>query len=116
MGAFGRIASKTELPPDRLLVACVKKSCELIASGAPRIPPGTRKPRPALRVPTDLAKALRGDAKARRVFENFSPSHRRDYIEWISEAKRPETRATRLATTLEWLREGKSRNWKYERR
>ena len=54
------------------------------------------------------------DAKARATYEAFPPSHKREYVEWITEAKQPETRARRLATTLEWLAQGKSRNWKYE--
>ena len=76
-----------------------------------------RKPRPRaakpVTVPEDLASALRRSRKARDAFESFSPSHRREYIEWITEAKRAETRERRLATTIEWLEEGKPRHWKY---
>jgi uncharacterized protein YdeI (YjbR/CyaY-like superfamily) len=67
----------------------------------------------AVTVPADLAAALRRNRKARASFEAFSPSHRREYIEWITEAKREETREKRLATTIEWLEEGKPRHWKY---
>jgi uncharacterized protein YdeI (YjbR/CyaY-like superfamily) len=72
-----------------------------------------RPPRKAIPVPEDLAKALRRNAKARATWEGFSPSHRREYLEWITGAKTAPTRARRLATTLEWVAEGKSRNWKY---
>ena len=65
-------------------------------------------------VPDDLAKALAKSAKARKTFESFPPSARRDYVNWIEDAKRPATREKRLATTVEWLAEGKRRNWKYE--
>ena len=69
-------------------------------------------------MPADLAAALagRGQARARATWEKLAPSHRREYLEWITEAKTAPTRARRLATTLEWLAEGKSRNWKYERK
>ena len=70
-------------------------------------------PRPAPTVPTDLAAALRGNAAARATFEGFPPSHQREYVEWLDEAKRGETRAKRLAQAIEWLAEGKQRNWKY---
>ena len=64
-------------------------------------------------MPDDLAAVLKKNAKARKTFEDFSPSHRREYIEWITEAKREETRKQRLATAVKWLTEGKARNWKY---
>jgi uncharacterized protein YdeI (YjbR/CyaY-like superfamily) len=66
-------------------------------------------------VPPDLAAALKlkKNAKAAAAFQALSPSHRREYVEWIAEAKRDETRARRVATTVAWLTEGKSRNWKY---
>jgi uncharacterized protein YdeI (YjbR/CyaY-like superfamily) len=60
-----------------------------------------------------LKSALKKNAKAAATFEKFSPSHRREYIEWITEAKRDETRQKRLDTTIAWLTEGKARNWKY---
>ena len=66
-------------------------------------------------VPDYFMAALKKDKKALTTFENFSYSHRKEYVEWITEAKREETRAKRIATTLEWLAKGKSRNWKYER-
>lgn len=114
MGQFGRIASLADLPPKRTLAALVKKAAALNEAGA-KLPTRTRdgKPKPPVEVPDDLAAALARNRKARATFEAFSPSHRREYVEWITEAKREETRAKRLATTLEWLAEGKVRNWKY---
>ena len=67
-------------------------------------------------MPADLASALKNHTKAREAFTDFSPSHRNEYIRWITEAKGAETRARRVAQTIEWVAEGKSRNWKYERR
>ncbi len=68
-----------------------------------------------MKVPQDVAAALARNAKARATFEGLSPSKRRDYVEWIVEAKGAETRARRLAQAVAWMAEGKSRNWKYER-
>ena len=113
MGQFGRIASLEDLPADRTVVALVKKAAKLNASGA-KVPRPRKHPTPALAPPPDLAAALKKNAKARATFEAFPPSHRREYVEWIVEAKTDATRAKRLATTLEWLAEGKSRHWKYQ--
>ncbi len=73
-----------------------------------------RQPRQALETPAELAAALALDERARATFDAFPPSCRRDYCEWIGEAKRPETRVRRVAEAIGWLREGKRRNWKYE--
>ncbi|MEY2527993.1 MAG: hypothetical protein QOJ05_83, partial [Verrucomicrobiota bacterium] len=64
-------------------------------------------------VPDYFTAALKKNAKARKTFEDFSPSHRREYVEWVGEAKREETRQQRLAKSIEWLSEGKPRHWKY---
>ena len=111
MGALGRITSLKDLPKDPALRRYLRHAMKLIDAGAPAR--ARAKPRPALPVPRDLAAALKKNRAARTTFENFSPSHRREYIEWIIDAKRDETRRKRLATTLEWLTAGKPRNWKY---
>jgi uncharacterized protein YdeI (YjbR/CyaY-like superfamily) len=118
LARLGRITSAKELPPKKVLAGLVKHAMELNDAGVKPEWMAKRKgqkPRPELPVPDDLAAALRqrGNAKARAMFEEFSPSHRREYIEWITEAKREETRAKRVAQTLEWLAAGKPRNWKY---
>jgi uncharacterized protein YdeI (YjbR/CyaY-like superfamily) len=86
---------------------------KLNEEGAKRIPRKKGPPKKALPVPKDLALALGRDAKAKATFDAFSPSNKREYIEWITGAKAAATRERRLATTLEWLAEGKPRNWKY---
>jgi uncharacterized protein YdeI (YjbR/CyaY-like superfamily) len=116
MGQFGRIARLDDLPSRRALGTLVKKAMGLTDAGVTRAPMRRGAPRPTAQAPDDLVAALAKHRKARETFERFSNSQRRDYIEWISEAKREATRAQRLATTLEWLAEGKSRNWKYETR
>ena len=116
MGQFGRITSVSELPDERTLVDYVRKAAKLNESGVKKPGRSLGKKRPPLRVPADVAAALKKNAKARETFENFSPTNRRDYIEWISEAKRENTRAERLRTAIDWMAQGKPRNWKYMRR
>lgn len=113
MGQFGRLTSLAELPGKRALSGYVRQAMKLIDEGATR--PSTRKAasRPPLPTPEDLAGALANNRKAKATFDGFPPSHRREYIEWITEAKRDETRQRRLAQAIEWLAEGKPRNWKY---
>jgi uncharacterized protein YdeI (YjbR/CyaY-like superfamily) len=115
MGQFGRITSKDDLPSKATLVRLLRAAARKNEAGGnePRRPARAR--RPEAKVPADLAAALRKDARARATFEAFSPSRRRDYVEWIVEAKAKETRARRLAQAIAWMAEGKARNWKYER-
>lgn len=114
MGSLGRIASLDDLPSDRAMLRYIRKAAVLNESDAPARPRPAKRPAAPLAVPGDLAAALKTNKAAAATFEKFSPNARKEYIEWITEAKRDETRQKRLATTLEWLAEGKSRNWKYE--
>jgi uncharacterized protein YdeI (YjbR/CyaY-like superfamily) len=114
MGQFGRIKSPDDLPPDAELDRLIREASELAKSApAPRKPKHAPKPTPKMH--PELATALDKAPKAKAAFDNFAPSHRREYLEWIAEAKRDETRQKRIATTIEWLTEGKKRNWQYER-
>jgi len=113
MGSFGRLTRLEDLPAESTLRRYVRAAVKLADSGAPARPRPVAKKKTAT-VPADLASALRRNAAAARTFSDFSPSHRREYAEWIEEAKRPETRQKRVATTVAWLAEGKSRNWRYE--
>lgn len=112
MGQLGRIRSLRDLPPKKTLGAWIRKGMALNEQGV-KVPRAAKPKKPAVKVPADLRKALDGNAKARDTFAGFSPSHRREYVEWIEDAKRPPTRAKRVATAVEWLAEGKARNWKY---
>ena len=114
MGQFGRITRLSDLPKDAALKALVKKAAALNASGVKSARGASPGPRPIV-VPDDLAAALTENAQARVAFETFSPTHKREYIDWITGAKRDETRATRLATALEWMAEGKSKEWRYQK-
>jgi uncharacterized protein YdeI (YjbR/CyaY-like superfamily) len=114
MGSFGKLTSLKDLPPKKELVALIHKAMRLNEEGVKT--PGVRKsstPKPPPVAPDDLAAALKKNRQARTTFEGFSPSQQRDYVDWITEAKRDETRQKRLAQAIEWLAEGKPRNWKY---
>jgi uncharacterized protein YdeI (YjbR/CyaY-like superfamily) len=114
MGSFGCIRSMADLPSEKTLIGYVKKAAALNDDGV-KVPGRTKpKKRKPLATPADLTAALKKSAKARKTFEDFSPSHRREYIEWITEAKREETRKERLGKAMKWLAEGKARNWKYQ--
>jgi uncharacterized protein YdeI (YjbR/CyaY-like superfamily) len=114
MGSFGRLTSLADLPPDTELAAMVRKACALIDAGVAPKHMTERKPRAELPVPPALQAALAANPKAQAAWTAFAPSHRREYCEWVGEAKREATVATRVAQTVEWLTEGRKRNWKYE--
>lgn len=113
MGSFGCIKSLADLPNEKTLIGYVKKAAALNEAGSKA--PGRTQPkkRAPIPVPEYFAAALKKNAKAHTTFESFPPSHRREYLEWITEAKREETRKERVAKTIKWLSEGKPRNWKY---
>jgi len=116
MGQFGRIATLADLPPARELEALVERAVALIEGGTrPARARKTAGAKPAPEPPPDLTAAWRRNAAARRGYAALPPSHQREYVDWITEAKRAPTRARRVAQAIEWLAEGKSRNWKYER-
>ena len=113
MGQFGRITTLDDLPAKAELGRLVKQAAAQIDAGGPPPKPKSA-PKPPPRAPEDLAAALRRNAKARKVFEAFTPGQQREYIDWVVEAKRAETREKRLAQAVEWMEEGKVRNWKYQ--
>ena len=115
MGQFGRITSLRDLPPRTKLAGYVKQAMQLNAEGV-KAPARARPATPrTVEVPGYLAEALAADKAARATFDAFTPGKRREYVEWLQEAKTDATRERRLAQALEWLAEGKTRNWKYEK-
>ena len=113
MGNFGRLTSVKDLPGKRELTALIKKAMRLNDEGV--VVPRPKKPaRPAAAVPRELTAALSRNKAAAAQFKAFSRSHRREYVEWIDEARREETKAKRVAQAVEWIAEGKGRNWKYQ--
>lgn len=117
MGQLGRLTSLADLPPKKTLVGYLKSATALREAppAAKQAAAKKKVPKPPVVVPPWLAAALERDPKARATFDAFPPSHRREYVEWLVEAKTEATREKRLATALEWLAEGKARNWKYEK-
>src|SRR5689334_7816605 len=109
-----RITNVGELPSDKILLGYIKEAARLNAEGV-KIPKAKSGPRKDLIVPGDLISALKKNKKALSTFEEFSYSHKKEYVEWITEARREETRTQRLATAVAWIAEGKARNWKYQR-
>jgi uncharacterized protein YdeI (YjbR/CyaY-like superfamily) len=116
MGHFGQIKSLKDLPSDKVLLKYIKEAVRLNDEGLKVKPKPVPKVKKKLVIPPDLKKALNADKKALQSFEAFNYSQKKDYIEWITEAKAKETRQRRLTTAIEWIGEGKSRNWKYERK
>jgi uncharacterized protein YdeI (YjbR/CyaY-like superfamily) len=119
MGTLGRITRVEDLPAAGELLRWIEQAAALIESGQYTSPIAARhkvvKPdKPPLRTPADFASALKKSKKAAAVFAAFSPSCKREYVEWIVDAKRAETRAKRIATAVEWIGEGKQRQWKYQ--
>jgi uncharacterized protein YdeI (YjbR/CyaY-like superfamily) len=120
-GALSRITSVADLPGDKKMLGWIRQAAALVDSGQHTSPIAARSklvnaPKPDLETPAEFGAALKKNKKATAVFAAFSPSCKREYIEWIAEAKRPETRDQRIATALEWIAEGKQRNWKYQTR
>jgi uncharacterized protein YdeI (YjbR/CyaY-like superfamily) len=117
MGTFGKIASLKDLPAEKVLLGYFKQAAGFVTSGE-RTTSLVRKPKRAVKappeVPAELAAALKKNKLAAKVFEGFSPSCKREYVDWVAEAKRDETKQKRVAQAVEWMAEGKSRNWKYE--
>lgn len=116
MGQYGKIRARTDLPSDQTIVTALLAAKDRIDSTGTALKIGS-KPKVAkaeIPMPDDFAAELDRLQGARTKFDAFAPSHRREYLEWIVEAKRPETRAKRIAEASEWIAEGKKRNWKYE--
>lgn len=115
MGQYGKITAIDDLPPERELIASLHAARDrVVQQGSATRGRSRAAPKPEIPVPDYFAAALAANPKAKAAFEAFAPSHRREYLEWITEAKRDDTRARRMATALEWLAEGRKRNWKYE--
>jgi len=114
MGLFGRLKSVRDLPSKKVLTSYVKKAMALNDEGV-TVPKRKPAAKSAVAVPPELAVALAKNRKARDSFDAFPPGQRREYCDWIAEAKREETKAARVKQAIEWMAEGKTRNWKYQR-
>jgi uncharacterized protein YdeI (YjbR/CyaY-like superfamily) len=115
-GNFGRITSIADLPAEEVLIAYIHRAITLNLDGTKK---SVTKVKPAaggieMEVPPYLTDLLKADPQAKANFEKFSPSQRKEYIVWFEEAKTETTRAKRVSEGMEWIREGKSRHWKYK--
>jgi uncharacterized protein YdeI (YjbR/CyaY-like superfamily) len=115
MGSLGRITSMKDLPSDKIILGFIKLAKKLNDDDV-KLPARKKITKKELLIPDWFIKTLKKNKKAYLNFEAFSPSHKREYVEWVTEAKTDETRNKRMTTTLEWLEEGKARNWKYARK
>ena len=115
MGHLGKITSLKDLPPDKKITAWIKEAMKLNDDDI-KLPERKKTDlKKDVQIPAELQKALDSNTNAATKFNGLSPSHKREYIEWINEAKTEATKAKRIDTTIEWVSEGKSRNWKYMR-
>jgi uncharacterized protein YdeI (YjbR/CyaY-like superfamily) len=115
MGNLGRITSLSDLPPDMVLIYFIKEASRLNDEGI-KLPAAPKKDKGELVIPGYLAEGLKMNAAAQASFSKFSQTNKREYVDWLIEAKTEETRARRLETAMEWIAEGKIRNWKYIRK
>ena len=113
MGQFGKLTSVNELPGNAELDALIRQAAEL-AKTAPAPRKVKHEPKPPAELHPEFAKALAASPKAQATLDGFPPSARREYLDWVAEAKQDKTRAKRIADAVEWLSEGKRRHWKYE--
>lgn len=115
MGDYGKIAALTELPTDAVLEDRVREAAQRVAQSGPALKPGLKKPPKAeIAMPDDFAAALAATPQAQATMSGLTAAQRRDYLEWITRAKQVATQEKRIAQAVEWLAEGKKRNWKYE--
>jgi len=115
MGKLGKITSLKDLPSDKAMLGYIKQAVAFVEDGGKTMQRKPKEAKPEAEVPAELTAALKKNKGASATFKAFSPSCRREYVEWIAEAKRPETRDKRVVQAVEWMAEGKARNWKYEK-
>jgi hypothetical protein len=113
MGQYGKITSVADLPGEKKLIAIIKAAAKLNDEGTKM--PRPVKAKPPLKAPAYFMAAVKRNKKALATYEGFSPSQKREYVEWVTEAKTTATRDQRLATSVDWMSQGKMRNWKYVR-
>jgi uncharacterized protein YdeI (YjbR/CyaY-like superfamily) len=119
MGSLGRLTRVEDLPAHKQMLSLLRQATAFVDSGQYTSPIAARNkvvkaPKAPVEEPPEFAKALKANKKAAAAYAAFSPSCKREYIEWIADAKRAETRDKRIATAIEWISEGKQRNWKYQ--
>jgi uncharacterized protein YdeI (YjbR/CyaY-like superfamily) len=112
MGHFGKIKNVNDLPANKILLAYLKEAVQLNEDGI-KLPPKKISKIKMVQAPSDLKKALAKNKAAAETYESFSNSNKKDYVDWLEEAKTDSTRTKRLEQAVLWMAEGKVRNWKY---
>ena len=115
MGHAGKIKSLADLPPDKVIIGWIKEAVKINDEGI-KLPLRKKTDLKELVIPEYFTKAISKNKKALVAFEKFSPSHKKEYVQWVTEAKAEETRNRRIDKAIEMIAEGKGRNWKYERK
>ena len=115
MGNFGRIMKLKDLPSDKIISNYIKEAVRLNDENIKLPQTAISKKKAELKVPDYFKKVLNKNSKAQKVFREFSYSHKKEYLDWIIEAKTEETKNTRMKTAIEWISKGKDRNWKYRK-
>ena len=113
MNSFGKLKSIEDLPDEELLKTYIQEAILLNEQGI-KLPKKPTTKKKELIIPNELTEALLKHPKAATVFDSFSYTHKKEYAEWIAEAKRDATKEKRVQQAIEWLKDGKHRNWKYE--
>lgn len=113
MGQYGKITSLADLPKDKELIKQIKEAVKMSDSGTKPAARARSTEKKELVVPDYFMSALRKNKKALATFEQFNYSSKKEYVEWVTEARTEQTRKSRLDTAVEWMSEGKARNWKY---
>ena len=119
MGSLGRLTRIEDLPTNKQMLGLLQQAVGFIDSGQYTSPIAARRkvvkaPAPTAEAPQEFLRALKANKKASAVFAAFSPSCKKEYVEWIADAKRAETRDKRISTAIDWITEGKQRHWKYQ--
>jgi uncharacterized protein YdeI (YjbR/CyaY-like superfamily) len=115
MGNLGRIENLDEMPPDKVIIDFIKQAKKLNDDNV-KLPARVPKEKAEIKLPDYFNAALKKNKAAKATFEAFSPTNKREYLEWITEAKTEPTREKRLDQAIEWMAEGKQRNWKYQKK
>lgn len=115
MGHLGRITSMKDLPPDKVILDFIKQAKKINDEGI-KVPAKPKVEKKELEVPAYFTNALKKNKKAFATFNEFSYSHKKEYVEWVTEAKTEATRDKRMETAIDWMEEGKGRNWKYSKK
>jgi uncharacterized protein YdeI (YjbR/CyaY-like superfamily) len=116
MGHLKKISSLKDLPKDKVMLSYLKEAAKLNADGVKNPPRIKSKEKTKLVVPQYFLKALKTKKRALEIFKNFTSAKKKEYVDWVTEAKTEETRNKRISTSLEWIAEGKTRNWKYTKK